>query len=113
MYSLVIFWREVVATAAFDTNHVFNVQIDNFICWTWNAHKADCTPERHLFMSTIHQTLTPFIKPCNILNLAVQNIFYVQSCVDFAFSYNLGSTILVSTGNYGARDRLGGLFWQA
>ena len=33
--------------------------------------KADCTQERHLFLSTRTFTLTPFAKPCNILNLAV------------------------------------------
>ena len=36
-------------------------------------------------------TLTPFVKPHNILNLAAQNIFYVQSYVESNFTYNLGS----------------------
>ena len=39
-------------------------------------------------------TLTPFVKPHDILNLAVQNIFYVQSYVESAFTYNPGLTIL-------------------
>ena len=39
-------------------------------------------------------TLTPFVKPHNVLNLAVQNIFYVQSFVESAFMYNPGSTVL-------------------
>ena len=50
-------------------------------------HKADCTQERHLFISTKHP-LTPFVKPHEVLNLAIQNVFYVQS----GFTYNLGST---------------------
>ena len=37
-------------------------------------------------------TLTPFVKPCKILNLAVKNIFYVQLYVESAFTYNMGST---------------------
>ena len=43
--------------------------------------------------------LTPFVKPCNILNLAVCNIFYVQSYVESAFMYNPGltKTILAKT----------------
>ena len=39
-------------------------------------------------------TLTPFVKPRNVLNLAIQNLFYVQSNVEYGFTYNLGSTIL-------------------
>ena len=31
--------------------------------------KADCTHKRHLFLSTKHPPLTPFIKPCDILYL--------------------------------------------
>ena len=38
-------------------------------------------------------TLTAFVKPHNILNLAVQNLFNVQLCVEYAFTYNLWSTI--------------------
>ena len=53
--------------------------------------KLDCTQERHLFISTKHP-LTPFVKLCNILNLAVRNIFYVQS----AFTYNPGSTVKIN-----------------
>ena len=36
-------------------------------------------------------TLTPFVKPCNILNLATKNIFYIQLYVESAFT---GSTNL-------------------
>ena len=39
-------------------------------------------------------TLTPFVKPCDVVNLAKQNVFYVQSCVESAFMYIMGSTIL-------------------
>ena len=38
-------------------------------------------------------TLTPFVKPCDILNLAIQNIFYTQLYVESAFTYNPGSTL--------------------
>ena len=37
-------------------------------------------------------TLTPFVKPRNILNLAVQNVLYKQPNRESAFTYNLGST---------------------
>ena len=37
-------------------------------------------------------TLTPFVKPSNILNIAIQNVFYVQSYVESAFMYNPRST---------------------
>ena len=57
------------------------------VCGTRHAHKADCTQECHLFISTKHP-LTPFVKPCKVLNLAVQNIFYVQP----ASMYNPVST---------------------
>ena len=35
-------------------------------------------------------TLTPFVKPCDVLNLALQTIFYEQSYVESAFTYNPG-----------------------
>ena len=38
-------------------------------------------------------TLTPFVKPCDILNLAIRNIFYIQLYVESAFMYNPGSTV--------------------
>ena len=37
-------------------------------------------------------TLNPLVKPCYVLNLAVQNIFYIQSYVESTFTYNPGST---------------------
>ena len=37
-------------------------------------------------------TLTPFVKPHDILNLAVQNVFYVQSYMESVFTYNPGWT---------------------
>ena len=37
-------------------------------------------------------TLTPFVKPHDILNLAVQNVFYIQLYVESAFMFNLGYT---------------------
>ena len=39
-------------------------------------------------------TLTPFVKPHNVLNLAVQKIFYVQLYMESAFMYNPGLTQL-------------------
>ena len=41
-------------------------------------------------------TLTPFVKPHDILNLAVQNAFYIQTFVESAFMNNPGSTIIVN-----------------
>ena len=38
-------------------------------------------------------TLTPFVKPQDILNLTIQNIFYIQLYVESAFMNNPGSTI--------------------
>ena len=38
-------------------------------------------------------TLNPFVKPSNILKLAIQNIFYVQLYMESAFTYNLGLTL--------------------
>ena len=43
-------------------------------------------------------TLTPFVKPHDMLNLAVWNIFYVQLHVESAFTYNPGSTINLMRG---------------
>ena len=37
-------------------------------------------------------TPTPFVKPRDVLNLAVQNVFYMQSFVESAFTYNPGLT---------------------
>ena len=37
-------------------------------------------------------TLTPFVKPHNVLNLVVLNIFYIQSYVESAFTNNPEST---------------------
>ena len=40
-------------------------------------------------------TLTPFVKPCNILNLAKQNVFYVPTIVHgICLMQNPGSTII-------------------
>ena len=38
-------------------------------------------------------TLPLFVKPRDIINLAVQNVFYKQFYVESAFTYNPGSTI--------------------
>ena len=37
-------------------------------------------------------TLTPIVKPRNVLNLAIQKVFYIQLCMESAFTYNQGST---------------------
>ena len=50
----------------------------------------NCTQECHLFVSTKHP-LTHFVKPYQVLNLAMHNVFYIQS----AFMYNPGSTGLI------------------
>ena len=41
-------------------------------------------------------TLTPFVKPHDILNLAVQNLFYTQLHEESAHKYDLGLTIVDS-----------------
>ena len=38
------------------------------------ARKADCTQECHLFIRMKHPPY-PFVKPCEILNLAVRHVF--------------------------------------
>ena len=38
--------------------------------------------------------LNPFVKPSNTLNLAIQNIFYVQLYVESSFTYNPGLTFI-------------------
>ena len=41
-------------------------------------------------------TLTTFVKPSDILNLAIQNVFYVQSYMESAFMYKRpGSTMSI------------------
>ena len=46
--------------------------------------KADWTEECHLQEQNIHTT--PFVKPRNILNLPIWNVFYIQLYVDSALS---------------------------
>ena len=41
-------------------------------------------------------TLTPFLKPHAVLNLAEQNVFYVQLYMESAFTYNPGLTIIIT-----------------
>ena len=53
--------------------------------------KSDCTQERHLYKTS---TLTSFVKPCNELNLAIQNVFSILLYMESAFTYNRGSTLL-------------------
>ena len=52
-----------------------------------------------LKMSFIYKYITsafnPFVKPCDILNLAVWNIFYIQLYMESTFTYNLGLTYLI------------------
>ena len=38
-----------------------------------------------------------FVKPRDVLNLAKQNVFYVQLYVESAFTYNPGTTKIVIT----------------
>ena len=62
------------------------------IHWTWIACKADCTQKMSFIYKYKTPTLTPFVKPRDVLNLTVQNIFYVQSYAESTFMYNLVST---------------------
>ena len=43
-------------------------------------------------------TLTPLVKPLDILNLAVPKIFYIQSYMESTFMYNPGSTTKIMQG---------------
>ena len=46
-----------------------------------------------IYLQVKTSTLTPFVKPCNTLNIAVHNcVFYIQLCVESAFTYIPGST---------------------
>ena len=47
------------------------------MCPTRIARKADCTQKRHFYKYKT-STHTPIVKPCDTLNLAVQNVFYIQ-----------------------------------
>ena len=60
--------------------------------WTWIAHKVGLYSRTSFLYKYETSTLTPFVKPHNILNLAGQNILYLQSYVQSAFMHSLGST---------------------
>ena len=66
--------------------------------WTEIVHKVGLHVRLYSRMSFIYKyktsTLTPFVKPHNVLNLAVQKIFYVQLYMESAFMYNPGLTQL-------------------
>ena len=67
-------------------------------CGTRIDHKGRLTVRQiHLKKPFIYKyktsTLTPFVKPHEILNLALQNIFYAQLYMESYFTYNTGSTI--------------------
>ena len=72
--------------------------------------KLDCTSGK-LYSRTSFvykceaSTLTPFVKPWKILNLAVQNGFYIQSYEESAFTCNVGSTF-----HYNWREELKFIF---
>ena len=59
------------------------------------ARKVHCTQEHHSFKSTKHCHLT-LCKPYDVLNLAAQNVFYIQSHVESTLMYNLGSTNILT-----------------
>ena len=44
-------------------------------CWTWIAHKGRLYSRMSFIYKYKTSTFTPFVKPCNMLNLAVWNIF--------------------------------------
>ena len=69
-------------------------------CWTQIALESDGMKGRlYSRTSFIYKyktfLLTPFVKPCEVLKLAIQNVFYVQSYVDSTFTYNPGLTIFI------------------
>ena len=69
-------------------------------------HKVDCFQQHCLFISVEHPHLSPFVKPRNILNLAIQNIFfctiirgicfYTQSGVSQKISYGPSQTVSIA-----------------
>ena len=59
--------------------------------------KLDCTlgrlySRKSFIFKYKTSTLTPFVNPRVIVNLAIWNVFYVQAYVESAFMYNPGST---------------------
>ena len=59
---------------------------------TWIAHKADCSQEHHLFISTKHPQLPPFVKLYNMLSLPIQNVFLHTIEHGIRFYVQSGST---------------------
>ena len=62
--------------------------------WTQIACKVGCRlySRTSFFYKCKTSTLTPFVKPRDILTLGKWNVFYIQLYVEFAFMYNPGST---------------------
>ena len=69
---------------AFEKFHFCNICCINFYVRP-RLHVRQIVLMNVIYYEYKTSTHTPFVKPCNVLNLAIQNIFYVQS-------YNLGST---------------------
>ena len=84
------FWCEVRISNLFQRDCMTEWRKSIFFCWTWIACKVglhlklDCMwgrlyPRTSFIYKCKTSTLTPFVKPRDILNLDIKNIFYVQS----------------------------------
>ena len=64
------------------------------ICQTQIVHKVRLHVRQIVLKQIIYFQVqnihTPFVKPDDIPNLAVPNIFYIQSYMKSTFTYNLG-----------------------
>ena len=62
-------------------------------CRTRIAHKGRLYARISFIYKQETSTFTPFVRPHNVLILAVRNIFNIQSSMESAFTYNPGLTI--------------------
>ena len=61
-------------------------------CRTQIARKDGLYSRTSLIYKYETSTITPFVKPCAVLNLDIQIVFYLQSYVESTFTCNPGST---------------------
>ena len=66
------------------------------VCQTPIARKTNLCSRKSFIYKYKTSTLTPFVKPWDILNLATKNVFYIQMYVESAFTNNRGSAILLT-----------------
>ena len=85
----------IAPTVKHEWNFAMQMLSQNF-CRTQIAHKVRLHVRQIVLKNVIYKyktsTLTPFVKPRDILNLTVQNVFYIQAYEESIFTYNPGST---------------------